>query len=132
MNPKIEIKAPVSGWHTVSREQAAEIVGFLLHNMQAIPKAERPAYIERERLRGCTVGDLLPALSIETAHAGNFYAYPGGWVLLSRVYRLTEQEAAENALLFLDRWEGIDQAGRTVGAAFSDGATVETSKNWQL
>lgn len=59
MNPKIEIKAPVSGWHTVSREQAAEIIGFLLHNMQAIPKAERPAYIERERLRGCTVSALL-------------------------------------------------------------------------
>ena len=132
MENTIQVKAPVSGWHTVSREQAAEIIGFLLHNMQAIPKAERPAYIERERLRGCTVADLLPALSVETAHAGNFYAYPGGWVLLSRVYRLTEQRAAENALLFLDRWEGIDHAGRTVGGAFSDGATVEASKNWQL
>ena len=43
----------------MSREQGAEIIGFLLHNMQAIPKAERPAYIERERLRGCTVSDLL-------------------------------------------------------------------------
>ena len=59
MNPKIEIKAPVSGWHTVSREQAAEIVGFLLHNMSAIPAAQRPAYIEAHRLRGCTVSDLL-------------------------------------------------------------------------
>ena len=132
MENMIQVKSPVSGWHTVSREQAAEIVGFLLHNMQAIPKAERPAYIERERLRGCTVADLLPALSAETAHAGNFYAYPGGWVLLSRVYRLAEQQAAENALLYLDRWEGIDHAGRTVGAAFTDSATVETSKNWKL
>ena len=132
MENMIQVKSPVSGWRTVSREQAAEIVGFLLHNMQAIPKAERPAYIERERLRGCTAGDLLPALNVETAHAGNFYAYPGGWVLLTRVYRLTEQEAAENALLFLDRWEGIDQAGRTVGAAFPDSATVETLKNWKL
>ena len=56
---KIEIRFHFSGWQAVDREQAARFVSYLLRNMTAIPAAQRPAYIEAHRLRGCTVSDLL-------------------------------------------------------------------------
>ena len=76
--------------------------------------------------------DRLPALSKQTAHTGNFYAWPGGWLKLTRIYRLTEQEANDRALLYLDHWEGIDHNGMTHGAAFHDGDKLSTTKGWKL
>ena len=74
----------------------------------------------------------LPTLTKENASVGMAYSFPGGWVKLTRVYRLTEQEANDNALLYLDRWEGIDHNGITHGAAFSDGDQLPTTANWKL
>ena len=54
----IEVKAPVSGWHKVSREQARRYISSRMNNMQAIPKAERADYINRNLLRGATVQEL--------------------------------------------------------------------------
>ena len=76
--------------------------------------------------------DGLPVLTKQAAHEGQTYAWPGGWLRLTRVYRLTEQEAIDNALLYLDRWEGIDHNGMTHGAAFHDGDKLPTAKNWKL
>lgn len=76
--------------------------------------------------------DTLPALTKQNAHAGRAYAWPGGWLKLTRVYRLTEQEANDNALLYLNRWEGIDHNGMTHGAAFHDGDQLPTTGNWKL
>lgn len=76
--------------------------------------------------------DKLPALTKRNAHKGGVYAWPGGWIKLTRVYRLTEQEANDNALLYLDRWEGIDHNGTTHSAAFHDGDQIPTTKNWKL
>jgi hypothetical protein len=56
---KIEIYNHFSVWQPVDREQAARFVSYLLDNLPAIPTAQRPAYIEAHRLRGCTVSDLL-------------------------------------------------------------------------
>lgn len=74
----------------------------------------------------------LPALKKKNAVVGRAYAFPGGWVKLTRVYRLTEHEANENALLYLDHWEGIDHNGMAQGAAFHDGDKLSTTKNWKL
>lgn len=74
----------------------------------------------------------LPALTKKNAVVGRAYTFPGGWVKLTRIYRLTAQEANENALLYLDRWEGIDHNGMAQGAAFHDGDKLPTTKNWIL
>ena len=74
----------------------------------------------------------LPALTKANAHAGTLYAWPGGWIKLTRVYRLTEQEANENALLYLDRFEGIDRNGYTQGGAFHDGDQLTDTSGWKL
>lgn len=74
----------------------------------------------------------LPALTKKSAAVGRAYAWPGGWVKLTRVYCLTEQEANNNALLYLDRWEGIDHNGMTHGAAFPDGDRLPTTENWKF
>lgn len=74
----------------------------------------------------------LPQLTKESAHVGRVYSWPGGWLRLTRVYRLTEQEANENALLYLDRWEGVDHTGMTHGAAFHDGGKLKSTENWNI
>ena len=74
----------------------------------------------------------LPTLTKQSAHVGRAYAWPGGWLRLTRVYRLTEQEANDNALLYLDHWEGIDHNGMIHGAAFHDGDQLPTTANWKL
>lgn len=74
----------------------------------------------------------LPVLTKKNAIVGEVYAFPGGWVKLTRIYRLAEQDANENALLYLDRWNGIDHNGMAQGAAFHDGDKLPTTKNWKL
>lgn len=71
---KIEIRSLFSGWKTVDREQAARFVSCLLRSMTAIPALDRPAYIEAHRLRGCTVGDLLPPPTAGETRPGDFAA----------------------------------------------------------
>lgn len=55
----IEIKSTFSDWHEVSKEQAKEYVKFLLQNMNAIKKTEQAEYINKNKLRGITVEELL-------------------------------------------------------------------------
>lgn len=74
----------------------------------------------------------LPALTKQTAKVGCAYAWPGGWLKLTSVYRITEQEANEKALFYLDHWQGIDHNGMTHGAAFHDGDHLSTTKNWKF
>ena len=74
----------------------------------------------------------LPPLTKKNARKGKAHACSGGWIKLTRVYRLTEQEANEKALLFLDRWEGVDHNGMFQGGAFHDGDKLSTTKNWKL
>lgn len=129
---KIEIRSLFSGWQTVDRETAARFVSHLLRNMSAIPAAQRPAYIEAHRLRGCTVSDLLPPPVAGETRPGDFVAIPGGWALVSSVYRLTPEQANENALLYLDRWKGADQSGRPTGGTLQGSAQRPTSQNWRI
>lgn len=129
---KIEIRSLFSGWQTVDRETAARFVSHLLRNMPAIPAAQRPAYIEAHRLRGCTVSDLLPAPVAGETRPGDFVAIPGGWALVSSVYRLTPEQANENALLYLDRWKGADHSGHPTGGTLQGSAQLPTSQNWRI
>ena len=128
----IEIRSHFSGWQSVDREQAARFVSCLLRSMTAIPALDRPVYIEAHRLRGCTVADLLPSPMAGETRPGDFVAVPGGWALVTNVYRLTTEQANENALLYLDRWEGVDFNQQRTGGTLQNSATLPTTKNWKL
>jgi hypothetical protein len=47
----------------------------------------------------------LPVLQKSNAIPGCFYASAGGWQQLYRVYRISEEYATENDLMYLDRAE---------------------------
>lgn len=58
---------------------------------------------------------------------------PAGEVVeITRVYRISEEYANENNLLYLERWEGRNSENILIGAAFSDGDKLATTKNWKL
>lgn len=74
----------------------------------------------------------LPGLTKENARVGAFYSFGGECFQLTRLYRLTEQEANQKALLYLDRYEGITRDGHTIGGAIPGSSTISSSKNWIL
>ena len=74
----------------------------------------------------------LPILTKSTAQIGHIYQWPSGWLRLTQIIRLTEQEANKNALLYLDHWKGVDHNGISHGGAFPDGDTLATTENWIL
>lgn len=63
MERKIEICGRFTGWHEATRDEAARLVRHHLHNLSAIPEAQRPAYIEAHFLRGASCVDVLPELA---------------------------------------------------------------------
>ena len=74
----------------------------------------------------------LPILTKENAHVGRCYAFGGSWFRLTRVYRITEQEANERALLYLDHYEGVTRDGHTIGGAIQGGDTLMTTRGWKI
>ena len=74
----------------------------------------------------------LPALTLENAKVGNYYAFAGSWFKLTRVYRIPTDEANEKALLYLDRFEGITRDGETVSGALPGSDTLANTENWKL
>ncbi|WP_195484661.1 hypothetical protein [Flavonifractor plautii] len=74
----------------------------------------------------------LPTLTKENAYVGRCYAFAGSWFRLTRVYRLTEQEANEKALLYLDHFEGATRHGETIGGAIPGGDTLQSTKGWEI
>ena len=72
----------------------------------------------------------LPVLTLANACIGKDYAFAGGWVTLTKVIHLTEEEANQDSLLYLDHWRGVDWQGRTVGAAFTDGRNLSSTSDW--
>lgn len=67
MERKIEICGRFTGWHEATRDEAARLVRHHLHNLPAIPEAQRPAYIEAHFLRGASCADVLPELTAKNA-----------------------------------------------------------------
>lgn len=62
-----------------------------------------------------------PILTKQNAVIGNKYASAGdGYITLNRIYRITEQQAAENWISCLDRYEAVTNKGDTLNAAFPD------------
>ena len=45
----------------------------------------------------------LPLLSKQNARVGGYYAFAGGFQIVQKIYRITEEEAEENELMYLDR-----------------------------
>lgn len=74
----------------------------------------------------------LPALVKENAREGGIYAWNGGWIRLTQVYRISEEEANDHALLYLDRFEGVDDKGMTHGGALPGSDEVKSTRNWKL
>lgn len=55
----IEIKNCLTGWHEASKDEAKRYVLFLLDHITAIPSSDKVEYINRNRLRGITVEELI-------------------------------------------------------------------------
>lgn len=53
----IQVKSLFTGWHTVTEEQARRFVLHIMNNSTALKNPVE--YIEQNRLRGCTVAELL-------------------------------------------------------------------------
>lgn len=66
----------------------------------------------------------VPPLSKETARIGEKYMIGNVVTKLTRIYTMTEQEAREKQLVYLDRFEGVNRFGPT-GGAMPDSATIE-------
>ena len=68
-----------------------------------------------------------PILTKHNAVIGNKYASAGdGYITLNRIYRITEQQAAENWLSCLDRYEAVTNKGDTLSTLHSLIATYST------
>lgn len=65
--------------------------------------------------------DALPVLAFNNAVVGGLYRWCEGWQIVTRIYSITEEEAAEDHLCYLDRYESIDSFGFSHDAAFHDG-----------
>lgn len=75
----------------------------------------------------------LPVICKENAEVGAMYQGAGGPCTVTRVYQLTETEAAERDLIYLDRAEARMADGRTVefalpGSAIAKGILTANSK----
>lgn len=60
-----------------------------------------------------------PELTISNAKVGNKYSYPGGWIKLTKVWKMSEKEMKEKGLNYPWRWEGISNKGYKEGAALT-------------
>lgn len=76
--------------------------------------------------------DALPALTFKGAYIGHHYRFCSGWFRLTKIIHLTEEECNRDSLLYMDRFEGIDWNGRTIGGAFHDGRQMPTTANWAI
>lgn len=74
----------------------------------------------------------LPILTKQNAKPGEHYAFASGWVRVTRVYRLAEQEANEKCLLYLDRFDGVTRDGPAIGAVLPGSDMIPTAKNWRI
>lgn len=74
----------------------------------------------------------LPVLTLKNAEVGEYYAFAGSWIKLTRVYRITKEEANEKVLLYLDRFDGITADGELVSGALPGSDTLATTENWKL
>ena len=74
----------------------------------------------------------LPVLTKANAKEGKFYAHAGGWLKVTRIYRISEAEANEKALLYLDHYEGVTRDGHAIGGALPGGDTLSTTKHWKI
>lgn len=55
----IKTKSLFSGWHEATKEQAKEFAKFLLNNITAMTEKEKIEYINKNKLQGITVEELL-------------------------------------------------------------------------
>ena len=55
----IQIKSLFTNWHNVSEEQAIKYVTFLINNITTMNNEKVIEYIEKNRLKGITVDELL-------------------------------------------------------------------------
>lgn len=60
-----------------------------------------------------------PELTISNARVGSKYAYTGGWIKLTKVWKMSEKEMKEKGLNYPWRFEGITNNGYKEGAALT-------------
>ena len=92
-----------------------------------------PAYIEAHFLRGATCADVLPELTAKNAAHGEYFAHFGAVVCCLRPYALTEEQANENSLLYLDRCEfRTVETGLYCDTVLPGSRTMTTCENWKI
>lgn len=77
-------------------------------------------------------GEPYPELTMENAEVGKKYAFCMGWVEVTEIIHMTEEQANQESLMYLDHWRGVDWNGNSQGGAFSDGGKISTTKNWEI
>lgn len=56
---KIEIKSHFTDWHTVTKKQAQKYAKFLLENITSMRGEKLERYIEKNKIRGIKLKELL-------------------------------------------------------------------------
>ena len=69
----------------------------------------------------------LPILYKENAEEGAAYQFGGSFLYVKRIYRISEDYANENSLLYLER---VETSAGDFALPGSD--TISTSKNWKI
>ena len=59
MGEKVEIRSLFSEWHPTDRETARAYVLFLLRNMPGVRDSQKKDYIQKYKLCGATVDEIL-------------------------------------------------------------------------
>lgn len=88
----------------------------------------RPEYQQARR----EMIDALPALTFKGAVVGHYYRFCDGWLRLTKIIHLSEEDCNRDSLLYMDRFEGIDWNGHTQGGAFRDEREIPSTANWAI
>ena len=96
----------------LSRVEAGELPAGYIGRRNVMLGGDRGCELLTEGVHFLVEDDYshLPWLTKENAMVGACYRHPGGYIEVTRVYRLTEEEAREHELWYLDRASYIQHA----------------------
>lgn len=117
----------------LSRVEAGELHPYYIGRRNIMVGGEYGPTLLTEGLHFLIDGDYenLPFLEKANAKEGACYRFAGGYIQVTRVYRLTEEEAKEKDLYGLDRADFIQHApwGSIPGGCALAGSDMRTNTN---
>ena len=96
----------------LDRVEAGELHPYYIGRRNVMVGGERGCTLLTEGLHFLVEGeyDQLPWLCKDNAMVGACYRFPGGYIEVTEIYRLTEEEAQELDLYHLDRVDYVQHA----------------------